>query len=112
MASAMHSLSAGYGSGSRSQVHDPVAPCGGISMRTLRFAVAGLLVLFCAALILERTAAVAGDKDKDKDKESKKTVRMFLVSVKVSETNKDGKSWDPNDGKPDLYVVVKNLSDP
>jgi hypothetical protein len=73
-------------------------------MRTLRVVAVACLTLFCAALWLENlsTLARAGEKN---------AMRLILVSVKVKETNKDGKSWDIDNGKPDLCVRIKNLSD-
>lgn len=75
-------------------------------MRALRTTIVGSLVLFGLALALDalRTTATADDNDK-------KAMRVFLKKVVVSETNKDGKSWDINDGKPDIVVRIKNVSD-
>jgi hypothetical protein len=36
---------------------------------------------------------------------------VVLKKVEVKTTNTNGNSWDVNDGKPDLMVMVRNLSD-
>lgn len=75
-------------------------------MNALRTTIVGSLLLFGLALALDRvgTSATADDNDK-------KSMRVFLKKVVVSEKNKDGKSWDINDGKPDIVVRLKNVSD-
>ena len=36
---------------------------------------------------------------------------LVIKSVQVQTTNADNKSWDINDGKPDLMVIVRNQED-
>lgn len=75
-------------------------------MRVVRLTAVAALFAFGAALMLEGGAlSSAGEKGEGK------TARVVLGKVKVSEKNKDGKSWDINDGKPDIVVRIKNLSD-
>jgi hypothetical protein len=62
--------------------------------------VASLLV-FCVAALC--TPMGAGEK--------KASMKLMLAYVEVKETNTDGKAWDINNGKPDLFVRIKNLSD-
>ena len=73
-------------------------------MRAVRIAAVVSLVAFGAALALQGSEAAAGGKDK-------KTVRVHLMKLKVSETNAKGEAWDINNGKPDPLVTIKNLND-
>ena len=75
-------------------------------MRTLRFAAAGLML--AAGLTLVFQQGLAQDKA---DKAGKKAYNLVLTVVKVKATTADGKAWDVNDGKPDLVVRIKNLTD-
>lgn len=53
--------------------------------------------------------AFSGDKDKDKDSAGDEyTVHINKVEVKTTKADKD--SWDPMDGKPDLFVRVHNYT--
>jgi hypothetical protein len=36
---------------------------------------------------------------------------LIIKKCEVKTTNKNGEAWDVNDGKPDLMVIVRNLSD-
>jgi hypothetical protein len=75
-------------------------------MRVVRLTTVAALVAFGAALVLEGGAlSSAGEKG------AGKAARLVLGKVRVSDTTKDGKAWDINNGKPDLVVRIKNLSD-
>lgn len=72
-------------------------------MRALRIAAVVALLAFGVTLALPGPNATAAG--------GKKTVRVHLMAVKVSETNAKGEAWDINKGKPDIQVKIKNLSD-
>jgi hypothetical protein len=64
-----------------------------------------ILLVAVGVSVLGQGALISQAQDKNK------TVRVVLKKVRVSETNKDGQAWDISNGKPDLVVRVKNLSD-
>ena len=69
-------------------------------MQTLKLATLGSLAVFCLMLVATASA------------DDKGAMRLVLGKVKVAETKADGKSaWDVNDGKPDITISVKNLTD-
>ncbi len=70
-------------------------------MKALRLVLLGLLGVLCLSLVVNQ--ATAEDKDG--------AVRVILKSLQVVETKSDGSSWDVNDGKPDIMISVKNLTD-
>jgi hypothetical protein len=39
------------------------------------------------------------------------TYTVIVHRLEVKQTNQDGNSWDINDGKPDLKVTVRNISE-
>ena len=73
---------------------------------------AGALLLLAFALWTSGSLALGGGKD-DKDKVDDKSAIYTVVikSVSVQTTNADGGAWDVMDGKPDLAVIVRNLTD-
>ena len=77
-------------------------------MRAMKMTVVSLTLALVAALVplggIPSGAAQAG-------KEDKKSARVTLKAVRVKETNKEGDAWDVNNGKPDLVVRMKNLTD-
>jgi hypothetical protein len=73
-------------------------------MRKLRIATAGLLLAFGAAFLAQQGLQATAQ-------EKAKAYNLVLTVVKVKATNADGKAWDPNDGRPDIVVRIKNLSD-
>lgn len=70
----------------------------------IRFGTAGFLLVLGLTLVLTGQPAAGGVG-------GKKAVRVVLGSVKVKATKANGDSWDINDGKPDIVVRLKNLSD-
>jgi hypothetical protein len=73
-------------------------------MRTLTIAAAATLLVFGLGLVLQQGFEAAAQ-----DKNAAKT--LVLTTIKVKPTTADGKAWDPSDGKPDIIVRIKNLSD-
>jgi hypothetical protein len=57
-------------------------------------------LLFSVALFTEATA-----------QDKQEAVRVTIKSVRVKAVNKDGNAWDVNNGKPDLAVRIRNMSD-
>jgi hypothetical protein len=78
---------------------------GGLLMRTFRIATAATLLTFGLALVLQQGFEAAAQA-------KGKVYNLVLTTVKVKPTTADGKSWDPNDGLPDIVVRMKNLDDP
>jgi hypothetical protein len=69
-------------------------------MSKLRIA-ATLLAL--VAILAATQFGAAGDKNE--------TYTLVIKKVEVKTTQKNGNSWDVNDGKPDLRVIIRNTSD-
>jgi len=69
-------------------------------MKILRFA-AACTVLCGVLLALPRGGAAGGDE----------TYTIVIQKVEVKTTQKNGNSWDVNDGKPDLRVIIRNTAD-
>jgi hypothetical protein len=75
-------------------------------MRKMKSVVAAAVAFLAFAIAVDNIGQLAAGAD-----DERKTVRLFLKKVRVSETNKDGNPWDVNNGRPDLVVRIKNLSD-
>jgi hypothetical protein len=69
-------------------------------MRSKTLAVAGIVLAFGFALLLEQ-----GLRGQEKGANA---FNLVLKDVKVKDKNKDGNSWDINDGKPDIHVRITN----
>jgi hypothetical protein len=67
-----------------------------VASRTL-----ALMAVLCLALLASQRA-VADDKDT--------AYTVIIKKVEVQKTKPDGSSWDINDGRPDLCVIVRNVS--
>jgi hypothetical protein len=70
----------------------------------LRTAALGCLAVF--AMLLGSQLVTAQDANKDGA-----TYTVIIHRLEVKQTNQDGNSWDINDGKPDLKVTVRNISE-
>jgi hypothetical protein len=70
-------------------------------MKTPTLFVLGALSALCLALAFNQAVA----------QEKEGAMRVVLKSVQVAPTKTDGNAWDVNDGKPDIMISVKNLSD-
>jgi hypothetical protein len=82
-------------------------------MRAVKWTALGALMV---GIALAWSAAVwAQERQREGDQPrtdpQKKSYAVFLSKIKVHATNDEGKSWDPNDGKPDIVVRIRNLSD-
>lgn len=69
-------------------------------MSTLRFTLAFLLI---GGVLVASQAPVAGG--------GTDTYTLVIKKVEVKKTQKNGESWDVNNGEPDLRVIVRNMSD-
>jgi hypothetical protein len=72
-------------------------------MQALRFTAIGSLLVLGLVFGLQQAPA--------EDKSEEGALRVILKSVEVMTTKSGGDAWDVNDGKPDLVINVKNLSD-
>lgn len=68
-------------------------------MSMLRIGIGALTL--CGVLAATQFGATAGDD----------AYTIVLKKVEVKKTQKNGESWDINDGKPDLRVIIRNTSD-
>jgi hypothetical protein len=75
-------------------------------MRALKVTAAVALLAFGLGLVADLAATAVAQEEKAKAA----TCRVILGTVKVKETNKDGNAWDINNGKPDLFVRIRNLT--
>jgi hypothetical protein len=77
-------------------------------MRALKVTAVVALLAFGLGLAADLAGTAAAE---EKEKNAKAaTCRVILGTVKVKETNKDGNAWDINNGKPDLFVRIRNLT--
>jgi seryl-tRNA synthetase len=65
--------------------------------------------LALTGLLAASLSATADDNKNDQN--AKQAIRVHLKDVRVKATNKNNEAWDVNNGRPDIMIRVKNLTD-
>src|SRR5262245_39574530 len=75
---------------------------------------AGKLMLGCVAalaVVIVGSQSVPADDKPEPKKTDDKVWTVVVHRVEVEKTKANGEAWDINNGKPDLVVIVRNISD-